>query len=215
VARPPSSAGRRGDAGVVRHRLVLVEEAAAVRAEVGAAKDGGAARAALGALAAVEQLVDLGEPGVDAHHLRAPLVHEVVPPLAPAVHLDHEPPEVVEALVAGLQQGPALAAEDTRMRTARGDGRDGLGLLSEGRHGHDGNGRPGGLLAGGNPYRRLNGGILRRGRLVANMQKLALVLVAILAVPAVAFGARDANGDGSLAVTHASGTIFIQGRGVI
>jgi hypothetical protein len=47
------------------------------------------------------------------------------------------------------------------------------------------------------------------------MRKLVLVLVALLAVPAVAFGARDANGDGSLAVTHASGTIFIQGRGVI
>ena len=63
--------------------LVLVEQAAAVGAEVRAAQDGGAARAALGALAAVEQLVDLGEPGVDPDHLGAALVNEVVAPLAP------------------------------------------------------------------------------------------------------------------------------------
>ena len=41
------------------------------------------------------------------------------------------------------------------------------------------------------------------------------MLAAFLAVPAVAFGAVLTEGDGSLSVTGANGTIVIQGHGVI
>jgi len=47
------------------------------------------------------------------------------------------------------------------------------------------------------------------------MRKVFLVLAAVLVFPAAALAADAASGDGSLAVTHASGTIFVQGRGVI
>jgi hypothetical protein len=47
------------------------------------------------------------------------------------------------------------------------------------------------------------------------MRKVFLVLAAALAFPIAALAAQTASGDGSLAVTRASGTIFIQGHGVI
>jgi hypothetical protein len=47
------------------------------------------------------------------------------------------------------------------------------------------------------------------------MRKLLVLLFVVLAAPAAALAAADAAGDGSLAVTRASGTIFVQGRGVI
>jgi hypothetical protein len=47
------------------------------------------------------------------------------------------------------------------------------------------------------------------------MSRLIVMLAAFLALPAVAFGAGLAEGDGSLSVTGANGTIVIQGHGVI
>jgi hypothetical protein len=47
------------------------------------------------------------------------------------------------------------------------------------------------------------------------MRKLLVLWLVVLAAPAAALAAADATGDGSLAVTRASGTIFVQGRGVI
>jgi hypothetical protein len=47
------------------------------------------------------------------------------------------------------------------------------------------------------------------------MRRFVLVLAAALAVPALASAAGQAVGDGSLAVSAASGTIVVQGRGVI
>ena len=47
------------------------------------------------------------------------------------------------------------------------------------------------------------------------MRRILVMLAALLAVPAVAFGAVLAEGDGSLGVTGANGTIVIQGHGVI
>ena len=47
------------------------------------------------------------------------------------------------------------------------------------------------------------------------MRKLLVLLLVVLAAPAAALAAAAGAGDGSLAVTHASGTIFVQGRGVI
>ena len=47
------------------------------------------------------------------------------------------------------------------------------------------------------------------------MRKVFLVLAAALALPVAALAAPTATGDGSLSVTRASGTIFVQGRGVI
>src|SRR5690348_10760006 len=47
------------------------------------------------------------------------------------------------------------------------------------------------------------------------MRKLLVLLLVVLAAPAAALAASAGAGDGSLAVTHASGTIFVQGRGVI
>src|SRR5215472_10934421 len=43
----------------------------------------------------------------------------------------------------------------------------------------------------------------------------SVVLAAMLALPAVAAATAQAPGDGSLAVSGASGTIFVQGHGVI
>jgi hypothetical protein len=47
------------------------------------------------------------------------------------------------------------------------------------------------------------------------MRKLLVLLLVVLAAPAAALAGAGSTGDGSLAVTHASGTIFVQGRGVI
>jgi len=41
------------------------------------------------------------------------------------------------------------------------------------------------------------------------------VFLATAAFPAAALAAKSGAGDGALAVTHASGTIYVQGRGVI
>jgi hypothetical protein len=47
------------------------------------------------------------------------------------------------------------------------------------------------------------------------MTRILIMLAAFLAAPAVALGAVQAEGDGSLGVAGASGTIVIQGHGVI
>ena len=47
------------------------------------------------------------------------------------------------------------------------------------------------------------------------MRRIFLIVVAILALPAAAAAGPLAVGDGSLGVSGANGTIFIQGRGVI
>jgi hypothetical protein len=47
------------------------------------------------------------------------------------------------------------------------------------------------------------------------MRRICLILALAIAVPATAAAAQLAAGDGSLGVSAASGTIFIQGRGVI
>jgi hypothetical protein len=47
------------------------------------------------------------------------------------------------------------------------------------------------------------------------MRKLLVLLLVVLAAPVAALAAAQATGDGSLSVTRASGTIFVQGRGVI
>ena len=85
----------------------------------------GAAAAAQGALAAVQELVDLGEAGVDPDHLGAALVQEVVAPGAAAVHLDREAAEVAEPLVADTQEGPPLPPQQARVGTPGRDGRRG------------------------------------------------------------------------------------------
>jgi hypothetical protein len=47
------------------------------------------------------------------------------------------------------------------------------------------------------------------------MRKLALIFVLALAVPALAAAADLATGDGALGVSSASGTIVVQGRGLV
>jgi len=47
------------------------------------------------------------------------------------------------------------------------------------------------------------------------MRKLLVLLLVVLSAPAAALAAAGTTGDGSLSVTRASGTIFVQGRGVI
>jgi hypothetical protein len=47
------------------------------------------------------------------------------------------------------------------------------------------------------------------------VRRIFLIVVAVLALPAAAAAGPLAVGDGSLGVSGASGTIFIQGRGVI
>jgi hypothetical protein len=47
------------------------------------------------------------------------------------------------------------------------------------------------------------------------VRRIFLIVVAVLALPAAASAGPLAVGDGSLGVSGASGTIFIQGRGVI
>jgi hypothetical protein len=47
------------------------------------------------------------------------------------------------------------------------------------------------------------------------MRRILLTFVLLLVLPAAALGADLAAGDGSLSVTGASGTLVIQGRGVI
>jgi hypothetical protein len=47
------------------------------------------------------------------------------------------------------------------------------------------------------------------------MRKLLVLLLVLLAVTPAAWAAAGSSGDGALAVTRASGTIFVQGRGVI
>jgi hypothetical protein len=47
------------------------------------------------------------------------------------------------------------------------------------------------------------------------MRRILLTLALLLLLPTAALGAEQATGDGSLSVTGATGTIVIQGRGVI
>ncbi len=47
------------------------------------------------------------------------------------------------------------------------------------------------------------------------MRRILLIAAIALAVPVAALAAPDAVGDGSLSLNSASGTIFVQGRGVI
>ena len=105
--------GARDDHRVLAAAGGGIERAAAVRAEVRAAEDG-APQVQRGTLVAVEQLVDLGEPRVDADELRAALVQEVFAKAAAAVDLDQQPAEVAELLLADLQKRAALAAEQAR-----------------------------------------------------------------------------------------------------
>jgi hypothetical protein len=47
------------------------------------------------------------------------------------------------------------------------------------------------------------------------VRRILLIVIVVLAVPAAALAAPAAVGDGSLSLDSASGTIFVQGRGVI
>lgn len=69
----------------------------------------------------MQKLLDLAEPGIDADDDRRPLLQEVVAEPAAAVHLDEQPAEIAQGVLARLQQGPALAPQHAGMCPARGD----------------------------------------------------------------------------------------------
>ena len=81
----------------------------------------GAALAAWDAPVDVEELVDLGEAGVDPDHRRRPLGEQVVAEAAAAVHLDQQSAEVAQRILAGLQQRAAFPAQHPGRGPARGD----------------------------------------------------------------------------------------------
>ena len=78
----------------------------------------------------MEDLVDLGQAGVDPHELGAGLGEEVFAEAAAAVELDEEPTEVAELLVADAEERPVLPAEQSGMRPPGGDSVDTWALLT-------------------------------------------------------------------------------------
>jgi len=79
----------------------------------------------------VQELLDLAEPGVDAHDDGGPLLQEVVAKTAAAVHLDDQAAEIPECVVARLQERPPLAAQHSGVGPARGDTGGSVGAAAE------------------------------------------------------------------------------------
>ena len=105
VARGPAAVRAEMDAAVERRA------AAAVRRDPGPAGRGG-----------LDEGVELEDPLLERHELRALLEHELLAVVVAAVHLQHQPAEVADALLPGLQERAPLAAEGTR-RGRRAPGR--------------------------------------------------------------------------------------------
>src|SRR5262245_15415402 len=91
---------------------------------MGAAQDGRAARAVRYLPVAVEQIVDLREPAVDADELCASLGEQVLAEAPAPVELDEQPAQVAELLLPHLEQRALLAPEQPCRRAPR---RDALG----------------------------------------------------------------------------------------
>ena len=88
---------------------------------MGAAKDRRAALAAGDMTADVEQLCDLGEACIDSDNCCSALGEQIVAKAAAAVHLDEQAAEIVQGVVARLQEGTTLAAQHARLGAARSD----------------------------------------------------------------------------------------------
>jgi hypothetical protein len=69
----------------------------------------------------MEELFDLGQARIDSDHCGSTFGEQVVAEAASAVHLDQQAPEVAERVLACLQECSPFAAEDARLRPARGD----------------------------------------------------------------------------------------------
>src|SRR5205085_6447789 len=112
-----SLGGHGGTAADARDRRSLTDGAAAVGAEVRAPEDRCAALAARSAPGnaprggCVEESVELEQPLLERGEIGAPLVDEVVPEALLPVHLEHEPAEVADPLLAQAQERAPLAAE--------------------------------------------------------------------------------------------------------
>ncbi len=69
----------------------------------------------------MEEVFDLGESRVDAHDRGAPLREQVLAEPAAPIHLDEQPAQLDERLVAGLAEHPALAAKRSGLRAPQCD----------------------------------------------------------------------------------------------
>jgi hypothetical protein len=90
-------------------------------AEVGATEERGTTLAARDLARAVQELVDLGETSVDAHDGRCAFRKQILAKAAAPVHLDQQAADVLEGVVARLQERAPLAAKQARVRVARSD----------------------------------------------------------------------------------------------
>ena len=79
----------------------------------------------------MKELLDLAEACVDPDDDRGALLEEVVAKAAAAVHLDEQPAEIAQRVLARLQQSPALAAQHSGMCSARGDPGGSVGAAAE------------------------------------------------------------------------------------
>ena len=115
-----------------RLRTVVDERSATARTEPCSHQQGctaGADRPALTSkpTRALQKRVDLARPCLDRHELGAPLDDERLVEVVAAIHLEREPTEFPESLVAEDEQRPPLAAKIARSRSGR--------LAGEERHG--------------------------------------------------------------------------------
>ena len=121
-----ASAGIGVPAVGARDDRLLADLAPAVRAEVRAPLDRSAARASVSDAFAplrdgdLEQLVDLTQPPLDRDHLLALLDQQVLLELVAPEHLEHQPAEVADALLARPDEGAPLAPERAGRRNAPG-----------------------------------------------------------------------------------------------
>jgi len=90
---------------------------------VRAAQQQCAAFAAWRVPAGVEEVLDLGDAGVDPDDRRCPFREQVVAEASAPVHLDEEAAEVAQRIFTRLQEGTALAAEQAGVGAPRSDAR--------------------------------------------------------------------------------------------
>jgi hypothetical protein len=69
----------------------------------------------------LKELLDLGDPRVDADDRSRPLGEQVVSEAAAAIHLDEQPAEVAEHVLTRPKQGAALTSEHASMGAPRSD----------------------------------------------------------------------------------------------
>ena len=79
-----------------------------------------------------EQVIDLAQAILDRDHLETPLLEQILAEPVAAVHLEHQPAQVADALVAGARERTSLAAQRTGVGAGvRGDSAVALVLAQE------------------------------------------------------------------------------------